>query len=129
MIMTELEKILGEKLPEIWVRLPPRLHPTWWKDKLKDPVVNVRCNLYGHPMAGLHWEIWSSHIFKQCGFQPVPGWECLWFHPDKKLLLSSYVDDVKMAGVGKKEIGRTNPKQNQGLRPRRTDRFFKHESL
>ena len=64
----------------------------------KDPVVKMRCNLYGHPLAGLYLEIYSSHVFKKCGFQPVLGWEWLWLHPSKQLLPSSYEDDVKMAG-------------------------------
>ena len=98
-ILSELEKIVGEKLLEIWVILSTRLHPKWWKDKFKDPVVKLRCNLWGHPLAGLYWEVWSSHIFKKCQFEPVPGWECLWYHPKAKLFLSSYVDDMKMAGV------------------------------
>ena len=79
-------------------RLPPRLQPQSWKTKFKDPVVKMRCNLYGHPLAGLYWELWSSKVYKDAGFEPVPGWECLWYHKQLKLLLSSYVDDMKMAG-------------------------------
>ena len=62
-----------------------------------------------HPLAGLYWEIWSSHIFERCGFPPVPGWECLWYHQELNLLLSSYVEDVKMAGIEKNvtDIGET----------------------
>ena len=93
-ILAKLGKIVGEKLQEIWVRLPPRLQPTWWKEKYKDPVVKMRCNLYGHPLAGLYWEIWSSIVYKKAGFEPVPGWECLWYHKELQLLLSSYVDDM-----------------------------------
>ena len=41
-ILAELQKIVGEKLPEIWVRLPPRLQPPAWKTKYKDPVSKMR---------------------------------------------------------------------------------------
>ena len=33
------------------------------------------------------------------GFEKVKGWECLYFHRAKKLFLSAYVDDYKMAGT------------------------------
>ena len=32
------------------------------------------------------------------GFERVPGWECLYVNKSKKLFLSIYVDDFKMAG-------------------------------
>ena len=33
------------------------------------------------------------------GFERFPGWECLWVHRGKRLFLSVYVDDFKMAGA------------------------------
>ena len=32
------------------------------------------------------------------GFEPLPGWECLFFHRPLKLILSAYVDDFKLVG-------------------------------
>ena len=32
------------------------------------------------------------------GFEKVPFWECLCVHYDKKVFLSAYADDYKMAG-------------------------------
>ena len=34
----------------------------------------------------------------QLGFEKLVDWECLYVHRDKKLFLSVYVDDLKMAG-------------------------------
>ena len=86
---------LGE---ETWVRIPPYRQPSWWKTKFEDPVVRLRLNLYGHPLAGLYWEKHCKEALFKCGFEPVRGWECLYKHPKEKLFLSVYVDDFKMAG-------------------------------
>eukprot|EP00959_Pyramimonas_sp_CCMP1952_P121577 2542275-Pyramimonas_sp.AAC.1 len=32
------------------------------------------------------------------GFEPIPGWECVWRHNKLGLRLSVYVDDFKLAG-------------------------------
>ena len=34
----------------------------------------------------------------KCDFEPIPGWECLFFHQRLKLILSVYVDDFKLVG-------------------------------
>ena len=39
-----------------------------------------------------------TESLKRSGFQPVPGWECLFVHRKQQLFLSVYVDDFKMAG-------------------------------
>ena len=80
------------------------LHPRaqWPKDgswnKYKDPVCILDLNLYGHPLAGFYWEKRCKRIILGLGFIQVPGWECLFVHPEKQLLLSVYVDDFKLAG-------------------------------
>ena len=60
--------------------------------------MRLRVSLYGHPLAGLFWEQHCRDAILKCGFQPVRGWECLYKHPVKRLFLSVYVDDFKMAG-------------------------------
>ena len=51
----EARRLLGRaKLPETYVRLPR----SWWPkgqgwENIEDPVVPLRVNLYGHPLAGL----------------------------------------------------------------------------
>ena len=55
-------------------------------------------NLYGHPLAGLLWELYQEEILLKAGFEKVKSWECLYVHREKQLFLSAYVDDYKMAG-------------------------------
>ena len=40
---------------DIWIRLPRHKWPKSWSN-MKDPVVRLKRNLYGHPLAGLLWE-------------------------------------------------------------------------
>ena len=63
-----------------------------------DPVVELILNLYGHPKAGLYWEQHCHAAIERCGFEKIDDWECLFKHAEKKLFLSVYVDDFKMAG-------------------------------
>ena len=83
---------------ETWVHLPRDKWPKSWHNKYKRPVVRLRLNLYGHPLAGLFWEQHCSKAILKCGFEAVTGWECLYKHNKEQLFLSVYVDDFKMAG-------------------------------
>ena len=83
---------------ETYVRLPKSRWPVHWHGKCTNPVVRVILNLYGHPQAGFFWEKHCFKAIKDCGFEEVRGWECLFVHREKKLFLSVYVDDFKMAG-------------------------------
>ena len=87
----------AEQCPETWISLPPSRRPKWW-DKIKDPVVRLEYNLYGHPLGGLLWERWLEEKLLGLGWELVPGWESLFVHYEKKAFLSVYVDDFKMAG-------------------------------
>ena len=58
----------------------------------------MQLSLYGHPLAGLYWELHCKPQVQKCGFEAVKGWECLYVNKKKKLFLSIYVDDFKMAG-------------------------------
>ena len=65
---------------------------------MEDPVVALERNLYGHPLAGLLWERQFEKILLKYGWEKVSDWECLFVHRQKGLLLSVYVDDIKLAG-------------------------------
>ncbi|CAE7218058.1 unnamed protein product [Symbiodinium sp. KB8] len=55
--------------------------------------------LYGHPDAGTMWEQHCHTAVQKVGFKPLGDeWPSLYFHPEMKLLLVIYVDDLKMAG-------------------------------
>ena len=55
-------------------------------------------NLYGHPLAGLLWVRQFEKILLKHGWEKVSNWECLFEHREKRLFLSVYVDDIKLAG-------------------------------
>ena len=55
--------------------------------------------LYGHPDSGGCWERHcESHLFA-IGFEAVPEWQSVYWHPTHKTLLVVYVDDFKIAGL------------------------------
>jgi len=97
--MREAYKLLGTHTPyiETFVTLPKDRQPPSWSN-IVDPVCIMDGNLYGHPIAGLLWEIHSHALVKKAGFSPIPSWECLFVHREKQLFLSIYVDDFKLAG-------------------------------
>ena len=66
---------------------------------MEDPFVPLERNLYGHPLAGLLWERLLEKILLQHGWEKVSNWECLFVHRQKRLFLSVYVDDIKLAGM------------------------------
>ena len=66
--------------------------------KKEDPVVPLERNVYGHPLAGLLWERQLDKILLKYGPEKVANCECLFVHRQKKLFLSVYVDDIKLAG-------------------------------
>ena len=65
---------------------------------MEDPVVPLERNLYGHLLAGLLWERQFEKILLKHGWEKIPNWECLFVLREKGLLLSVYVDDIKLAG-------------------------------
>ena len=86
--------------PPTWVKVPRDRWPKEWGNKYDndEPVVLLKRALYGHPLAGLYWEQHCRKAIKDLGFEPVIGWECLYVHREKHLVLSVYVDDFKLAG-------------------------------
>ena len=96
----KLLKIPKSKRPNIWIRPPRHKWPKSWSS-IEDAVVPLERNLYGHPLAGLLWEKQFQKILLKYGSEKVSNWECLLVHREKGLLLSVYVDDIKL--VGKKQ--------------------------
>ena len=97
----KLLKIPKSECPDIWIRLPRHKWPKSWSS-MEDPVVPLERNLYGHPLAGLLWEMQFEKIFLKHGWEKIPNWECLFVHREKGLFLSVYVDDIKLAGKKQK---------------------------
>ena len=96
----KLLKIPKSECPDIWIRLPRHKWPKSWSS-MEDPVVLLERNLYGHPLAGLLWERQFEKILLKHGWEKIPNWECLFVHREKGLLLSVYVDDIKLVGKNK----------------------------
>ena len=49
--------------------------PKSWSS-MKDPVVPLKRNLYGHPLAGLLWERQFEKVLLEHGWEKVPNCEC-----------------------------------------------------
>ena len=97
--LSDAKKLLGPNVvTETWISLPPHKRPKSWIN-IEDPVCPLEHNLYGHPLAGLLWELFQEDILLKVGFEKVKSWECLYVHRARKLFLSAYVDDYKMAGL------------------------------
>ena len=80
--------------PDIWIRLPQHKWPKSWSN-VKDPVVPLERNVYGHPLARLLCERQFEQILVEHGCEKVPNWECLFVHRPTELFLSVYEDDIK----------------------------------
>ncbi|CAE7705382.1 unnamed protein product [Symbiodinium sp. KB8] len=83
-----------------WVELPDEAwHPSANRQRYRRPVCRLVKALYGHPDAGTMWEQHCHTAVQKFGFKPLGDeWPSLYFHPDMKLLLVIYVDDLKLAG-------------------------------
>ena len=68
---------------------------------MREPVVPLLVNLYGHQLAGLVWEKFLEKQLIKLGWTRLRSCECLFKHKEARLLLSVYVDDLKMVGVAK----------------------------
>ena len=81
-----------------WIELPPELRPAWWKSQFVKLVVLLVKALYGHPDAGGLWEAHLKRVLHNLGGQEVIEFPGNFYFPDTKLLLSTYVDDLTLAG-------------------------------
>ena len=84
-------KILKSECPDVWIRLPRHKWPKSWSG-MEDPVVPLERNLYGHPLAGHLLERQFEKILLKHGWVKVS--KLSW----KRVFLSVYVDDIKLAG-------------------------------
>ena len=89
--------------PDFWIRLPRHKWTKSWSS-MEDPVVRLERNLYGDTLTGLLWERQFEKILLEHEWAKVPYWECLFVHREKRLFLSVFVDDIKLAGK-KQTIG------------------------
>ena len=81
---------------ETWIEIPRDQWPAAWH-KFRRPVVRLTRNLYGHPLAGLYWEKHCDRAIRRCGFEPIQGWECLYYNKELRAFLRVYLDDIKLA--------------------------------
>ena len=63
---------------------------------MEDSVVSLERNLYGHPLTGLLREKQFEKILLKHDWEKIPNWECFYVHRGQGLLLSVYVDDIKL---------------------------------
>ena len=69
-------------------------HGPVWKTQLF--LLSGICTVFF--LAGLLWERQFEKVLLKYGWEKIPNWECLFVHREKKLFLSVYVDDIKLAG-------------------------------
>ena len=81
-----------------WIELPPELRPSWRKTKFVKPVVLLIKALYGHPDAGGLWEAHLKRVLRNLGGAEVIEFPGNFYFSESKLLLSTYVDDLTLAG-------------------------------
>ena len=85
-----LLNIRKSECPDIWIRLPKHKWPTTWSS-VKDPVVPLELNLYGHPLAGLLWERQFEKVLLEHGWEKVPNCELIGKKDEKYWLLGNKV--------------------------------------
>ena len=67
-VAPRLLKILESECPDVWMLLPRHKWPKSWRS-IEDPVVPLERNLYGHPLAGLRWEIQFEEALVELGWE------------------------------------------------------------
>ena len=82
----KLLKIPKSECPDMWIRLPRHKWPKSWSI-MEDPVILLKRNLYGHPLAGLLWERQFEKIWLKYGWEKVSNWECPFVHSEKGILI------------------------------------------
>ena len=97
----KLLKFPKSECPDIWIRLPRQKWLKSWSS-IEDPVVPLKRNLYGHPLAGLLWERQIEKVLLEHGWRKVPNGECLFLSLEKGLFLSVHVGEIKLAGKNRK---------------------------
>ncbi len=81
-----------------WVSLPPEERPAACRG-FRNPVMQLKKALYGHPDSGTMWEEHCDKQLVSVGFQPIgPEWPSCYWHQPLGLFLVVYVDDFILAG-------------------------------
>ena len=89
------------KGPDTWIVLPKEL---WTPEmhKMKLPVVKLEKALYGHKKPGAFWQEFCDNACGKVGFKQFSeNWPCVYWNDELKLMLTVYVDDLKLAGPKK----------------------------
>jgi hypothetical protein len=82
-----------------WVRVPKELWPASWHDKgYIAPMCLLTKALYGHPESGGHWEKHLTSAVVAIGGEKIPNHPSSFWFPEKRALLTVYVDDLMLAG-------------------------------
>jgi len=69
--LSDAHKLLGPGVvTETWISLPPHGRPKSCEG-IEDPVCPLLLNLYGHPIAGLLWELYQEGILVKVSFEKV----------------------------------------------------------
>ena len=89
-----LLRIPKSECPDVLIRLPRHTWPKSWAN-IEDPVVLLERNLYGHPFAGLLWEIQFEETLLKLGWEKYRIGKVFFVHRKQGLFLSIYVDDFK----------------------------------
>ena len=82
---------------DTWTRLPRHEWPKPWSD-IEDPVFRLERNLYGHPTCGplVGKTVWESSLGTRIG-KSTKLWMSICSSKTRRLFLSVYVDDIKLA--------------------------------
>ena len=66
---------------------------------MQNQVCRLHRVLYGHPLAGGYWERHCENALLKCVFVHIYEnlKSCFW-HPQRRLFLFVYVDDLKLSG-------------------------------
>ena len=78
-----LVQIPKSECPDIWIRLPKHKWPKSWSS-MEDPVIPLKRNMYGHPLAGPYWgRQFEKVLFENTVVEKVPSWECMFVNREK----------------------------------------------
>ena len=80
--------------PRTYVRLPFDMWPPSWVGRYRDPVCLLHRALYGHPESGALWEQHLAARLTKLGWQRIHAAQGLWFQPQERAALTTYVDDL-----------------------------------
>ncbi len=82
-----------------WIMLPEEAWRKEWHGQCRCPVVRLEQSLYGHPDSGTRWAKHCDECLRKIGFEPVRGWDSVYYGKTSPTLrLSVYVDGFKLAG-------------------------------